>query len=92
MPSFGPTSNSNTGANTTENAETRFLPLESTLEQFQENARHIGIIVSDFSPKSQEILNQKIHTMISGLQVINPFPFFIPLHSGLFQHLSFFRN
>ncbi|CAD5215827.1 unnamed protein product [Bursaphelenchus xylophilus] len=53
------------------NSEARFLPLESTLEQFQENARHIGIIVSDFTPKSQEVLNQKIHTMISGLQELN---------------------
>lgn len=82
MPNFGPPT-TNTG-NAAESSESRFLELESTLEMFQvtssfnflfiqfdfqENARHIGIIVSDFSPKSQDILNQKIHTMISGLQV-----------------------
>ncbi|CAD5211474.1 unnamed protein product [Bursaphelenchus okinawaensis] len=47
----------------------RDKPFEIDLEE--ENARHIGIIVSDFSPRSQDILNQKIHTMISGLQELN---------------------
>src|SRR4051794_33258690 len=35
----------------------------------QENARHMGVIASDFSLKSQEPLNQKVHTLVSGLQV-----------------------
>lgn len=47
----------------------RFNLLERTLEQFQENTRHLGVIASDFTARSQEPLNQKVHTMISGLQV-----------------------
>ncbi|KAI6196844.1 Mediator of RNA polymerase II transcription subunit 10 [Aphelenchoides besseyi] len=61
----------NQSAPGSDNLDQRFQALESTLEQFQENARHIGVIVSDFSPKSQDVLNQKIHTMISGLQELN---------------------
>lgn len=37
----------------------------------KENARHMGVIASDFSLKSQEPLNQKVHTLVSGLQVKN---------------------
>ncbi len=51
-------------------SEARFNLLERTLEQFQENARHLGVIASDFTARSQEPLNQKVHTMISGLQVV----------------------
>lgn len=29
----------------------------------------MGVIASDFSLKSQEPLNQKVHTLVSGLQV-----------------------
>ncbi|VDN53299.1 unnamed protein product [Dracunculus medinensis] len=47
--------------------ETRFNQLEQTLENFQENARQMGVIASDFTTRSQEPLNQKIHTLISGL-------------------------
>lgn len=50
-------------------AETRFNQLERTLEQFQENARHMGVIASDFNSRSQDSFNQKVHTLISGLQV-----------------------
>ncbi|CAJ0562795.1 unnamed protein product, partial [Mesorhabditis spiculigera] len=46
----------------------RFQQLENTLEQFQENARHLGIIVSDFTPNAQDSLNRKIHTLLTGLQ------------------------
>ncbi|CAI4222460.1 unnamed protein product [Auanema sp. JU1783] len=50
-----------------EAAEARFSHLERTLEAFQENARHMGVIASDFSSKSQDVFNQKIHTLTSGL-------------------------
>ena len=51
--------------------ETRFNNLERNLELFQENARHMGVIASDFNLKSQEPLNQKVHTLVSGLQVLD---------------------
>jgi len=35
----------------------------------KENARHMGVIASDFSVQSQEPLNQKVQTLVSGLQV-----------------------
>lgn len=37
-----------------------FELLEQTIEQFMESARQIGIIVSDFQPGSQGVLNQKM--------------------------------
>lgn len=52
-------------------AETRFNQLEQTLENFQENARQMGVIASDFTTRSQEPLNQKIHTLISGLHELD---------------------
>uniref|UniRef100_A0A914HXP4 Mediator of RNA polymerase II transcription subunit 10 n=1 Tax=Globodera rostochiensis TaxID=31243 RepID=A0A914HXP4_GLORO len=54
-----------------QSGESRFNQLERNLELFQENARHMGVIASDFTSKSQEPLNQKIHTLISGLQVLD---------------------
>ncbi|VDM27005.1 unnamed protein product [Toxocara canis] len=51
--------------------ETRFNQLEQTLENFQENARQMGVIASDFNTRSQEPLNQKIHTLISGLRELD---------------------
>ncbi|MFH4973346.1 hypothetical protein AB6A40_000055 [Gnathostoma spinigerum] len=52
-------------------AEARYNQLEQTLENFQENARQMGVIASDFTTRSQEPLNQKIHTLISGLHELN---------------------
>jgi hypothetical protein len=49
--------------------EIRFSQLEQTLELFQENARQLGVIASDFQPRSQDPLNQKLQTLISGLEV-----------------------
>lgn len=34
--------------------------LEQSLEQFVENIRQIKIIVSDFQPQGQNVLNQKM--------------------------------
>ncbi|KAI8491184.1 PREDICTED: mediator of RNA polymerase II transcription subunit 10-like [Branchiostoma belcheri] len=45
--------------------------LEQHLEQFIENTRQMGIIVSDFQPQGQPVLNQKIHAMITGMQEID---------------------
>lgn len=52
-------------------AETRFNQLEQTLENFQENARQMGVIASDFTTRSQEPLNQRIHTLTSGLHELD---------------------
>uniref|UniRef100_A0A8D8XID7 Mediator of RNA polymerase II transcription subunit 10 n=1 Tax=Cacopsylla melanoneura TaxID=428564 RepID=A0A8D8XID7_9HEMI len=45
--------------------------LESQLELFIENVRQIRIIVGEFQPQTQPVLNQKIQTMITGLQEID---------------------
>ena len=34
--------------------------LENHLETFIENVRQIGILVSDFQPQGQQVLNQKL--------------------------------
>ncbi|KIH63536.1 mediator of RNA polymerase II transcription subunit 10 family protein [Ancylostoma duodenale] len=36
-----------------------------------ENARHLGVIATDFGARSQEPFNQKIHTLVSGLQELD---------------------
>ncbi|VDP05071.1 unnamed protein product [Heligmosomoides polygyrus] len=36
-----------------------------------ENARHLGVIATDFGARSQEPFNQKIHTLMSGLQELD---------------------
>ncbi|CAM9486931.1 unnamed protein product [Lampetra fluviatilis] len=48
----------------------KFDNLEEHLEKFIENIRQLGIIVSDFQPSGQVVLNQKLNTMIGGLQEI----------------------
>ncbi|XP_012285021.1 mediator of RNA polymerase II transcription subunit 10 [Orussus abietinus] len=45
--------------------------LETQLELFIENVRQIRIIVSDFQPQGQNVLNQKIQGLVSGLQEID---------------------
>ncbi|GMT16993.1 hypothetical protein PFISCL1PPCAC_8290 [Pristionchus fissidentatus] len=47
--------------------------LDRTLDAFQENARLMGLAVTNFGtqPKSQESLNQKIQTLISGLSELD---------------------
>ncbi|KAK3085433.1 hypothetical protein FSP39_003236 [Pinctada imbricata] len=49
----------------------RFEALEQQLEMFIENTRQLGIIVSDFQPQGQSVLNQKLQTMVHGLQEID---------------------
>ncbi|VVC35956.1 Ribonuclease H-like domain,Mediator complex, subunit Med10 [Cinara cedri] len=44
---------------------------ETQLEMFVENVRQIKIIVSDFQPQGQAVLNQKIQNAITGLQEMN---------------------
>ncbi|XP_067909607.1 mediator of RNA polymerase II transcription subunit 10-like [Heterodontus francisci] len=51
-------------------AET-FDNLEEHLEKFIENIRQLGIIVSDFQLSSQAGLNQKLNSMITGLQDVD---------------------
>ncbi|KAL6267021.1 mediator of RNA polymerase II transcription subunit 10 [Pogonomyrmex barbatus] len=45
--------------------------LEAQLELFIENVRQIRIIVSDFQPQGQNVLNQKIQGLVNGLQEID---------------------
>ncbi|KAK2162236.1 hypothetical protein LSH36_101g01019 [Paralvinella palmiformis] len=50
----------------------KFEQLEQQLELFIENARQMGIIVSDFQPQGgQSVLNQKLHTMVTGMQEVD---------------------
>ncbi|XP_014206342.1 mediator of RNA polymerase II transcription subunit 10 [Copidosoma floridanum] len=45
--------------------------LETQLELFIENVRQIRIIVSDFQPTGQSVLNQKIQGIVTGLQEVD---------------------
>ncbi|GAB6026907.1 Mediator of RNA polymerase II transcription subunit 10 [Chamberlinius hualienensis] len=44
--------------------------LESHLEKFIENVRQTGIIVSDFQPQGQAVLNQKINSLVYEMMEI----------------------
>ncbi|KAF7996748.1 hypothetical protein HCN44_002394 [Aphidius gifuensis] len=45
--------------------------LEEQLEDFVENVRQIRIMVSDFQPQTQSVLNSKIQSLVSGLQEVD---------------------
>ncbi|KAL7643725.1 UNVERIFIED_CONTAM: hypothetical protein RMT77_005731 [Armadillidium vulgare] len=45
--------------------------LENQLETFIENVRQIGILVSDFQPQGQQVLNLKLQNMITNMQDID---------------------
>ncbi|XP_046373927.1 mediator of RNA polymerase II transcription subunit 10-like [Haliotis rubra] len=51
----------------------KFEALEQQLELFIENTRQMGIIVSDFQPQGQNVLNQKLQTMVLEMQEIDKF-------------------
>ena len=44
----------------------KFELLEQQLELFIENTRQMGIIVSDFQPQGQNVLNQKMYVFLSS--------------------------
>ena len=46
----------------------RFEGLQSNIEEFIETSRQIGIMVSDFQPGCQEVLNTKLNSMIETMQ------------------------
>ena len=47
----------------------KILQLEKKLEEFQENARFIGDLASNFQAKNQDALNGRIYSLVRGLQV-----------------------
>ncbi|CAG5131081.1 unnamed protein product [Candidula unifasciata] len=49
----------------------KFEALEQQLELFIENTRQMGIIVSDFQPQGQNVLNQKIQMMVTEMNEID---------------------
>ncbi|KAK7114877.1 mediator of RNA polymerase II transcription subunit 10-like [Littorina saxatilis] len=49
----------------------KFETLEQQLELFIENTRQIGIVVSDFQPQGQNVLNQKLNTMVNEMQELD---------------------
>ncbi|ETN84836.1 hypothetical protein NECAME_06640 [Necator americanus] len=48
-----------------------YLRIHPSTDVVQENARHLGVIATDFGARSQEPFNQKIHTLVSGLQELD---------------------
>ncbi|KDR16737.1 mediator of RNA polymerase II transcription subunit 10 [Zootermopsis nevadensis] len=69
--------------------------LETQLELFIENVRQIRIIVGDFQPQGQNVLNQKIQSLVHGLQEIDklkslPQEVHIPLE--VFDYIDQGRN
>lgn len=52
--------------------------LESQLEMLIENVRQLGIIVADFQPQGQTVLNTKINQIVNSLQDIDKYKDQIP--------------
>lgn len=50
-------------------SETGCEELEHKLETFVETVRQIGIIVHDFQPNSQTVLNRKLEEVVKGNRV-----------------------
>lgn len=48
----------------------RFETLENNIEEFIETSRQIGVMVSDFQPGCQDILNTKLNSLIENMQEI----------------------
>ncbi|CAD5124197.1 DgyrCDS12497 [Dimorphilus gyrociliatus] len=46
----------------------KFEQLEQQLELFIEHSRQLGIMVADFQPQSQEVLNKKLNNMITVMK------------------------
>ncbi|CAB3404265.1 unnamed protein product [Caenorhabditis bovis] len=57
--------------NQTDHQEDRFVTLERKLDNFQELARHIGVIASDFNQRNQDALNGKIYSLIHNMQELD---------------------
>jgi mediator of RNA polymerase II transcription subunit 10 len=53
------------------NYSARLANLEQSLEAFQENARQMAVITSNFQSNSQDALNHKLHSLITGLQELD---------------------
>lgn len=53
-----------------EASNNRFEALETSIEEFIETSRQIGVMVSDFKPGCQEILNTKLNSLIESMQEI----------------------
>lgn len=51
-------------------ASNRFETLENNIEEFIETSRQIGVMVSDFQPGCQDILNKKLNSLIENMQEI----------------------
>ena len=52
------------------NMNNKFQGLQTSLEEFIETSRQIGIMVSDFQPGCQDILNSKLNKLIENMQDI----------------------
>lgn len=48
----------------------KFELLQQNIEQFIETSRQIGIMVSDFQPGCQDVLNGKVNMLIQNMQEI----------------------
>lgn len=61
--------------------------LETQLELFIENVRQIHIIVSDFQPQSQNVLNQKLYVFETySYNLILSFIFFVCIYRQSLVH------
>eukprot|EP00112_Aurelia_sp_Birch-Aquarium-sp1_P006522 Seg1719.7 transcript_id=Seg1719.7/GoldUCD/mRNA.D3Y31 product="Mediator of RNA polymerase II transcription subunit 10" protein_id=Seg1719.7/GoldUCD/D3Y31 len=54
-----------------EGVEGRFDTLQQSIEQFIETTRQLGIMVSDFQPGSQGVLNDSLNNLVSDMQEID---------------------
>lgn len=79
-----------------ERTETRkFEALQNSIEEFIETSRQIGIMVTDFQPGCQEVLNTKINSLIENMQGIEKSKGYVTdveVPPEIFQYIDQGRN
>jgi len=78
-----------------EQSNSKFEPLESSIENFIETSRQIGIMVSEFKPGCQDVLNTKLNSMIENMREIEkqkPVLSDIEVPPEIFQYIDQGRN
>jgi len=73
----------------------KFEVLQHSIEEFIETSRQIGIMVTDFQPGCQEVLNNKINSLIENMQDIEKSKGYVTdveVPPEIFQYIDQGRN
>ena len=78
-----------------EESSNKYESLQQSIEEFIETSRQIGIMVSDFQPGCQDVLNTKVNSLIENMQDIEKLKVFlvdVEVPAEIFQYIDQGRN